>query len=378
MLSPARTDARHQLYVPSASIELGARGQDLLHAHGLAVTQVEVDLQLSVAAQFKFTIPNTFDADSGEFLTARRRPVLDLLKLGTRVWIRMGYGDRAGQKLLLSGFITSVATGFSEGGSPELEVTGQDALYQLTLGTREHRIEQKSIRDAVAKVVAENGMSLRFEGEPPSNVTLDSNMQSDLDFLRKLAESFSAPDKKWDFFARASDAADELYFRPRSTNATEIGTLKWGVDLLSFKPEANLGGQVSKVEVYGWDETSKKEFLGTATPDNSQPGTNGKARPAAAAQLGFTRREVVYKFRMPTKSQQEANDRAAAELAKIVNSYVKGEGETFGFPQLLPDTRLKIEGLGAKFSRSYYVTKTVHRYDAAGYRTRFSVEESHA
>lgn len=378
MLSPARTDPRNQLYVPSASIELGARGQDLLHAHGLAVTQVEVDLQLSVAATFKFTIPNTFDADSGEFLTARRRPVLDLLQLGTRVWIKMGYGDKAGQKLLLSGFITSVSTGFSEGASPELEVTGQDALYQLTLGTREHRVEQKSIRDAVAKVATENGMSLRFEGEPPKNVTLDSNMQSDLEFLRKLAESFSTPDKKWDFFARASDASDVLHFSPRSTNATEIGTLKWGADLLSFKPEANLGNQVSKVEVHGWDEAAKKAIVGQATPDNTQPGTNGKAKPAATAQRGFARRETVYKLRLPVKTQAEANDRAAAELAKIVNVYLKGEGETFGFPQLLPDTRLKIEGLGKKFSRSYYVTKTVHRYDAAGYRTRFSVEESHA
>jgi uncharacterized protein len=378
MLSPARTDPRNQLYVPSASIELGARGLDILHAHGLAVTQVEVDLQLSVAGTFKFTIPNTFDADSGEFLTARRRPVLDLLQPGTRVWIRMGYGDKAGQKLLLSGYILGVSTGFAEGASPELEVTGQDALYLLTLDTREHRIEQKSIRDAVAKVAAENGMSLRFEGEPPSNVTLDANMQKDLEFLRKLTESFSTPGKKWDFFVRASEAADMLYFRPRSVNATEIGALKWGADLLSFKPEANLGNQVSKVEVHGWDETAKKAFVGQATPDSNQPGSNGRAKPAAVAQLGFARREIIHKVRIPVKSQQEANNRAAAELASIINAHVKGEGETFGFPQLLPDTRLKIEGLGAKFSRSYYVTKTVHRYDAAGYRTRFSVEESHA
>ena len=378
MSSPALSDYRNQHYVPSASIELGARGLDLLDAHGLVVTQVEVDLQLSIAGQFKFTVPSTFDVDSGEFLTARRRPVLDLLQLGTRVWIYMGYGDKAGQKLLLTGYITSVSTGFSEGGSPEIEVTGQDALYMLTLGTREHRVEQKNFRDAVAKVAAENGFSLRFEDEPPSEATYDSNMQSDLDFLRKLTESFSTPKKKWDFFSRASAAVDELYFQPRRTNATEIGTLKWGVDLLSFKPEANLGGQVSKVEVYGWDEKSKKEFVGTATPDNSQPGSNGKAKPAAAELLGFARREIVYKFRMPAKTQQEANDRAAAELAKIANAYVKGEGETFGFPQLLPDTRIKIDGLGAKFSRSYYVTKTVHRYDAAGYRTRFSIEDSHA
>lgn len=378
MLSPARTDPRSLLYAPSATVELGGRGQDMFKAHGLAVTQVEVDLQLSVAGTFKFTIPNTFDIESGEFLTARRQPVLDLLKLGTRVWISMGYGDRSGQTLLLSGLILGVATGFAEGASPELEVTGQDALYPLSIGSREHRVEQKSVQDAVAKVAADNGMALRFEGQPPANLTLDSNMQSDLEFVRKLAEMFSTPNKKWEVFARASEAMDELHFRPRSTTAPEIGSLKWGADLLSFKPEANLGNQVSKVEVHGWDEVAKKEIVGVATPAGSAPGTNAAMRPAAEAQRTVARREAVYKLRLPVKTQQEANDRAAAELAKITNVYVKGEGETFGFPQLLPDTRIRIDGLGRKFSRTYYVTKTVHRYDSAGYRTRFSVEESYA
>ena len=64
----------------------------------------------------------------------------------------------------------------------------------------------------------------------------------------------------------------------------------------------------------------------------------------------------------------------SAELAKRTNDLVKGEGETFGFPELLPDTTIALAGLGSKFSTTYYVTKTVHRYDTSGYRTRFSIE----
>lgn len=373
MSSPARADSGHALYVPAATVSLVAESQDLLHVHGLAATQVEVDLQLSVAATFKFTIPNTFDAGRSDFLTARGQPALPLLKLGTRVWIRMGYGDRSGQKLLLSGYITSVGTSFSEGGSPDLEVSGQDSLYRLTLGTREHRLEKKSFKEAVTQVAADNGLSLRFEGTPPSNVTLDSNMQSDMDFLRKLAENFSKKEEKWEFFARASEAVDILHFRPRRTTATEIGALKWGVDLLSFRPEANLGNQISLVEVHGWDEVTKKPILGEARADSG--GGGGKEKTAGQIQRSFLTREVVRKLRLPVKSKQEADDRAAAELAKTLNDHLKGEGETFGFPELLPDTRIRLEGLGAKFSRNFYVTKTTHRYDASGYRTRFSIEE---
>lgn len=371
MPSPRRADLQTSLYVPAATVSLGAPGQDLLHAHGLAFTNVEVDLGLSMAGTFKFTVTDSFDIGRAEFLTARGRPALDLLKLGTRVWIRMGYGDRSGQQLLLSGYITNVGTSFNEGASPDLEVSGQDALYRLTLGTKEHRFEKKSVRDAVAQVAAANGLSLRLAGSPPDEVTLDANLQSDMDFLRKLAANFSTRAKKWEFFSRAGEAVDTLHFRPRSVDAAPVGALKWGADLLSFRPEANLGNQVSKVVVQGWDEVAKQAIVGEARAK----GEGGKPKTAGQIQQGFLSREVVRTLRLPVRSKKEADERAEAELANTIADHLRGEGETFGFPELLPDTRVKLDGLGAKFSRTFYVTKSVHRFDTSGYRTRFTVEE---
>lgn len=367
----ARSRSLPDLYVPAASIDLGSLGSDMRVTHGLVFTQVEVDLQLSVAGQFRFTVPNTFDAESGDFLTPRRAPVLPLLALGTRVWIRMGYGDRARQKLLLSGFITAVGTAFAEGGSPELEISGSDATYRMTLGTSEHRFEQKKVSDAVRKVATDNGFELKFTGTPPDNVTLDANMQTDLEFLGKLAQNFSTPQQKWEFYARADERQDKLHFRPRRKDDPPIATLAWGADLLSFKPEVNLGNQVSKVEVHGWDEVRKEKILGVARAQGGDGGASG-----GDIQKRAFGKEPVLELRFPVKSKQEADQRAAAELAKRSNDLVKGEGETFGFPELLPDTTLGLAGLGEKFSKTYYVTKTVHRYDSSGYRTRFSIERA--
>jgi phage protein D len=371
MPSPARADLHNALYVPAATIALGAPGQDLLHVHGLAFTSVEVDLSLSMAGTFKFTITDAFDAARAEFLTARGRPALNLLKLGTRIWIRMGYGDLAGQQLLLSGYITNVGTSFNEGASPDLEVSGQDSLYRLTLGTSEHRLENKSVQDAVAKVAVDNGFSLRLAGSPPGEVTLDSNLQSDMDFLRSLATNFSTRRQKWEFFSRAGAMVDTLHFRPRSVDAAPVGTLKWGADLLSFRPEANLGNQVSRVIVQGWDEIAKAPIVGEARAH----GEGGKPRTAGQIQQSFLSREVVRKLRLPVKSKKEADERAEAELANTISDHLRGDGETFGFPELLPDTRVILAGLGAKFSRTFYVTKAVHSYNSSGYRTRFSIEE---
>ena len=371
MPSPRRADLQKSLYVPAAAVSLGAPGQDLLHTHGLAFTNVEVDLHLSMTGTFKFTVTNCFDIGRAEFLTARGRPALDVLKLGTRVWIRMGYGDRSGQQVLLSGYITNVGTSFSEGASPDLEVSGQDVLYRLNLGTNERRLEAKSVRDAVALVAADNGFSLRFAGTPPDQVTLDSNFEKDLEFLRRLTSSFSTRNKKWEFFSRADEAGDTLHFRPRSVDAAPVGTLKWGADLLSFRPQADLGNQVSKVVVQGWDEVAKQAIVGEARAQ----GEGGKPKTAGQIQQGFLSREVVRTLRLPVKSKKEADERAEAALANMIADHLRGEGETFGFPELLPDTRVKLDGLGAKFSRTFYVTKTVHRFDSSGYRTRFSVEE---
>lgn len=371
MPSPARTDLHKALYVPAASIALGAPSQDLLRTHGLPFTSAEVDLQLSMAGTFKFTIPDTFDLARADFLTARGQPALNLLKLGTRVWIRMGYGDRAGQPLLLSGYITNVGTSFNEGSSPDLEVSGQDALYRLTLGTREHRLEKKSVRDAVAVVAADNGFSMRLSGSPPSEVTLDSDLQSDMDFLRQLVANFSTRKEKWEFFSRAGEFVDTLHFRPRAMEAAPVGTLKWGADLLSFRPEANLGNQVGKVVVQGWDEVKKAKIVGEARAQ----GEGGKVKTGGQIQQSFLSREVVRTVRLPVKSKKEADERAEAEMANTIADHLRGDGETFGFPELLPDTRVKLDGLGAKFSRTFYVTKTRHTYNSSGYRTHFSVEE---
>ena len=277
----------------------------------------------------------------------------------------------ARQKLLFSGFITVVGTAFAEGGSPELEVSGTDATYRMTLGTSEHRFEQKKVSDAVNKVAADNGFDLKFAGTPPDNLTLNSNLQTDLEFLGKLAQNFSTPEEKWEFYARADERRDKLHFRPRRKDGPPIATLQWGADLLSFKPEVNLGNQVSKVEVHGWDEVAKKQILGVARAGQGQDGAvPGRRSPAARLRQG-----EVLELRFPVKSKHEADQRAAAELAKRTNDHrQRGGRDLRSFPSCCPIRRSRSHGLGAKFSTTYYVTKTVHRYDTSGYRTRFSIE----
>ena len=363
------------LYAPGATIALDRPDGDMRRDYGLDFTQVEVDLQLSVASTFRFVIPQAFDPEQGDFKTPYGQPLMPLLKLGRRVFIRMGYGDIASQSPIFAGYITAISTGFSEGGSPEIEVSGTDACYLLTIQTLEHRVQQDAkepMREAVKEVTDRFGLGLKFSGTPPKNVTLDSNLQTDLDFLRKLVENFSTTQQKWEFYIRSKGMRDELVFHPRNAPDPVVATLVWGGDLISFKPEINLGNQVKKVEIHGWDEERKVPILGVAVADKGNRGepAGGDIQTAAFGQPS------VLVLKLPVKSKEEADQRAEAALAQRKNDLLKGEGETFGMPELLPDTGIALTGLGDQFSASYYVTKTVHRFDTSGYRTRFSVERA--
>ena len=359
------------LYVPAFTVALGSPDRDMLDAHGLAATSVSVDLALSMSGTFSFSIANAFDPERSEFLTKNKDPVLDLLTLGKRAWIRMGYGDSKAQQLLLSGYITVVRTGFAQGGSPTLEVSGVDSTYLLTLGTQKRQFEI-TVEDMVSRIAGENGFTAKVKGTPGTKLLLGPNMQTDLAYLGQLARRFSSTDEKFEFYARAATSGDVLHFRPRQVDSAPVGTLTWGVDLLSFNPEFSLGEQVSKVKVLGWDEVAKKEIVGLATrPPAASSGTSG-----GEMQKKVFGKDAVLQLRHPVRTKQEADDRAASELAKRAQTYVGGTGETFGFPELLPDTRITLEGLGERFSKTFYVSKTVHRFDASGYRTRFTVERT--
>lgn len=370
MLSTANSTPPSGLYVPGATISIGSADTDMRERYGLDFTQVEVNLAVSEAGTFRFVVPHAFDIERNDFFTPKGDPLMKILSLGQPVRIKMGYGDRARQTLLMSGFISQISTSFAEGGSPEVEVSGLDKLQLMTFDTTDRRLEDKPVKDAVSEVARAYGVALKLGDDAPAKATLDANLQNDLEFLRKLAGDFSKGGKKWEFFMRAAPGRDTLVFRTRSDLARPLVTLERGGDLLSFKPEIDIGKQVKRFEILGWDEIKKEPIVGVAIAQkDNKGGLSGGDIIASAFGRTTVRRE-----RRAVKTKQEADDMASAELAKLINSLMKGEGETFGLPELLPDTCVKLTGLGDQFNNTYYVTKTVHRYDTAGYRTKFSVE----
>lgn len=342
-------------------------GQDLMHQLAIGVSQVEVDLSLGAAGRFSFTIAGTFDPQGHGFISGYGRPVLDVLAFGAQVDIGMGYGDRAGLQPLLSGVVTEITTSFAEGGTPELSVAGYDHAFPMTLGKRSRSWSDVRDSDVVQALAREHHLTLDVSATQEVHAQVEQNQESDFELLKKLAER-----NHFEFYV---DARRRLRFGPPRDKEDGLVTLRWGRTLLSFKPEANLAAQVSRVEVYGWDTDRKQPIVGTAVA--GEESGHDPRRSSGGEQLRrATGREVVLQLRQPVFTEAEAKRRALALLNDHAKQFVTGEAECLGLPELLPDRNVNLADLGQPFSKTYYIQQATHRMDGGGYSTRIKLKET--
>ena len=239
-------------YAPAFAVRIGS--DDLMRDLIVPISQVEVDLVLGGAARFSFTVVNTYSIKEHAFLTGRGRKLLDVLKFGAEVTISMGYGDAKTVPLMASGMITEITTNFPESGLPELAISGYDHGFPLTIGKNARTWKKAYDSDAAHEIASFHNLASNIQKTKIPQPQIEQNQESDFEFLKKLAER-----NHYELFV---DERKTLNFREPNDRATAVVRLVWGEGLLSFKPEANLAGQIAKVEVYGWDPKKKEKIVG--------------------------------------------------------------------------------------------------------------------
>jgi len=353
-------------YAPAYSVKIG--GNDLMRDLVVSVSQVEVDLQLGSASRFAFTITDSYSHKLHSFRTGRGNPLLDMLQFGSEVQVCMGYGDAKSTPIAVSGLITEITTNFPEGGSPELSVAGYDHGFSMTIGKNSRTWKKASDSDAAHEIASFNNLDATIDPTKEKHAQIEQNQESDWEFLKKLADR--------NHFELYVDENKKLHFAKPNDKADAVVRLIYGEGLLTFKPEANLAGQIAKVEVYGWDKQQKKAIVGTATA-GEESGLTGKS--AGQHLNSFVRdpnKRPTLRLRQPVFTQAEADQRAKAALNERAKQFLTGEGEAVGLPDIRPDRNVELANLGVPFSKIYYIQQSTHKIDSNGYRTRFKVKET--
>lgn len=364
-------------YAPAFTVRLA--GADVVRELLVAVSQVEVELVMNAASTFSFTLSDCYDLEAGSFLTGSGQDLLEILTLGAEIEVCIGYGDAASTPTAMVGQVTQIATSYPESGAPELVVSGYDHGYPLTLGKNSDSWKNRKDSEVVQLVAGFHHLAAVIDDTAEKHPQVEQNQLSDWEFLKTLAERNSADEQgaHFELYVEAAGIGKNptLHFGKPRIHSAPVATLAWGAGLLSFKPSANLAGQVSAVEVYGWDVKGKQAIVGHARADDADAQGKSIAQHVSAL-VRAPERQPVLRVRQPVFTQAEADKRAMAALGDLTRKFLTGDAESVGLPELRPDRTVELANLGNAFSKVYYIEQAAHRVDSGGYRTRFKVRET--
>lgn len=288
-----------------------------------------------------------------------------LFQEGNAVEIAFGYRDD--RHNTITGEITGLEPDFPELKPPTLTIRGYDRRHRLMRSRRSRSFTNCKDSDIAAQLASEANLRPKVDDSGVKLPYVLQHNQTDLEFLAMRA-------RRINFEIMVSDR--DLLFRPRKiADAAEL-TLHREVELLEFRPRLTTVGQVPKLEVRGWDPAKKQEIVGRAGAGDEPHLMAGSKSGPAATQRAFDAGPSA-RVTSPVQSQDEADAMAKHGFAEMALGYIRADGLCIGEPRMRAGTVVKIEGIGARFSGSYYVLSVEHSFrPQKGYRTHFSARRN--
>jgi phage protein D len=389
--------AQRGFYVPQFEIRVEGVGlpRDVLRD----VSQVTYRDSLKEIDGFELTVNNWDDttrrfkyvgaetpADlKGSDEVAQRARLFD--PCNKEVEVRAGYlGDL---RTLVRGSFTTLEPNFPSSGAPTLAIRGLNALHKLrrkqystTWGDKKDSEIAKSIAQLTDQALGKNQKRFpmpiviseeALSQETPIPYVAQSN-QYDIDFLfvRARRLGYVVCIREGEPKSKDPDRRKtHLYFGPsdgRRPGAKDaICKLRWGASLVEFKPTLTTANQVKSVTVKGWDRAKKKEISVKVSLGDKELALNRDLH--ELLNQCDPREEVVVE--KPVQTEPEARKVAIGILKDRQKEMVKATASCVGLPALCAGTKVEIEGLGARFSGTYFVTSSTHTLGDSGYTTRF-------
>jgi phage protein D len=266
---------------------------------------------------------------------------------------------------------TTMEPNFPESGPPVLTVRGSNVLKGLR--TKQFTTAWPKLKPSA---IALNFNNLRNSGKPrlpsPWKITTNNEAagaesaieyvaqknQYDVDFLLQLAHGQG-------YTLEAREATKEIYFGPSQRSTPTNYQLGWGKGLMSFKPSLATANQWKSVTVRGWDRQTQKPIVVTVGQDDPQ------VKKLNSNLLSLVPDRQQQTVDLPVFTTAEAKQKALAIMLERSKEMVTAHGKTVGLPKLRAGTLVNIQGIGARLSGTYFVTRTTHTIGESGYVTEF-------
>jgi phage protein D len=284
-----------------------------------------------------------------------------IIKLGAAIQIYAGTVNSPTE--IFRGKVTALEGRFPSSGPPDLVVLAEDALQAARMSRRTKTWDSTTLSAIATQVASNLGLTPILDGLDTNIGTQQQFNETDLHFLRRLLARYDAD---------LQIVGTELHASPRSQAQRNTVEIELNSQLKEVRVIADLSHQVTKVTATGWDYKQGKAINVTSQTSSLGPGV-GQTGPYWQHTALADRSEHLGRFAaLDTADAQALVD---AEYAQRSRSFVIAHGVSEGNPNLRVGSYVKLNGLGPRFSNTYYTNATVHHFDTAGgYETRFCAE----
>jgi len=290
----------------------------------------------------------------------------DTLGIGKEVEISV-HGE-SGRVKLIVGDITACETNFKHGAGATMVARGYDQSHRLNRGRQTKSFVQVTDSDIATRVARELGLKVEADSTAEVHKYVLQDNQTNLEFLESRAKRIGF---------RVLVEGDTLYFKRIPKEGTEVPVLEWGVNLSEFNARLTTSKQASEVEVRGWDPQAKREIVGRANRAQDMPEIGEHRQGGQVAQAAFDTagKEIVVNRIVDTQAEADALAQSLCE--EMGGDFIQAEGVCAGNPAVCAGAKVELKGLSDRFQGRYRITHALHRYDAKGYTTRFTISGRH-
>jgi phage protein D len=348
--------------MPVPDVDIRINGERLPHPARVDIQAVTVEEDLDALSMFTIVLYN-WDQERLEVSWSDSA----LFNVGGEVTISLGYVGDLRQVMVAE--ITSLEPTFTAGRPPLLTVRGHDHRHRLARGRKTRSFRNMTDSQIATQVARGAGMFARVANTKTTLAYVAQTNQSDLQFLQKRAGSIG-------YEVYVKDKV--LYFQPPQIAARPAAELTIGKDVTEFSPRLSTLAQVGTMAVRGWDPMRKLVVVGTAGAGEETATMGGAASGPRSANRAFGKTSVA-SIRRPVRSKAEADQVAYGQFNDMALSYVQGDLDCQGRPDLRAGTVVDVVGAGWTFSGPYYVTSVTHTMSPeGGYRTSLRVQRNAA
>lgn len=286
------------------------------------------------------------------------------IKLGNEVEVSLGYADKV--ELVFKGIVFSMELEYSQEENFSFQIECMDVKGLMMNNFRSQlKKDMKKFSEAVHAVLKKYTKWIdkqTVDATKEVSLPIEQQGQSDYEFIVSLAKKIH-----YAFYI----VRGEVFFQPIGKNTLSMLTLTLGEFVYRFNREISLSGQISSVTVKSNDEKDPNEPIEATATTYNVVGNGKKGAKDLTKIISEDMKKTI--IDPSVASQEQAEERAKAELTKQSMKFATGELESIGIPEIIPGRMMTIKGFGNGFDNDYYVLKATHEVNKNGYITKCTI-----